>query len=729
VPASVGELAVGTFNVENLDPGDGAAKFSTLAGLIVANLKSPDILAVEEVQDNNGAVNDGTVDATTTYNTLIAAIQSAGGPTYQFRQINPVNNGDGGEPGGNIRQGFLFRTDRGLSFVDRPGGTSTGSTSVVSGAGGPELSFSPGRVDPTNTAFNSSRKPLAGEFQFGGEKVFVIANHFNSKGGDQPLFGHFQPPTLGSEVQRTQQAQIVNSFVDSILALDANANVVVAGDLNDFEFSNPLNALKGGVLTDLIETLPQNERYSYVFEGNSQTLDHILVSNNLAGGSFAFDVLHINAEFADQASDHDPSVARFTLETVNNAPTADDDSYSTSEDTALTVPAAQGVLGNDSDVDGDALTAVLVGGPAHGSLTLNADGSFTYTPAADYNGPDSFTYRANDGTASSNTATVTLTTTPVNDPPTAVGNSYSTSEDTALTVPAAQGVLGNDSDVDGDALTAVLVGGPAHGSLTLNADGSFTYTPAADYNGPDSFTYRANDGTASSNTATVTLTITPVNDPPTVAVAAGGSCGTSSLAGTMNVTVADAEGSSVALTGSSSNTSVVPNSGIVFGGSGASRTITITPASKAKGTAVITITASDGQGTSTVTITVIVGAERKDTLNGTSGADLIFGISGSATTNAGAGNDLVCDGNGSGVINGGAGDDTLVGGNGDDQIRGGDGNDALFGGAGADRLEGQNDNDVLTGGTGPDSYSGGPGTDAAIGFNPAEGDTTDGTIP
>ena len=311
---AAGQLSVATFNVENLDPGDGAAKFNTLAGLIVTNLKAPDLIAVEEVQDNNGATNDAVVDATTTYNTLIAAIQSAGGPTYQFRQINPVDDQDGGEPGGNIRQGFLFRTDRGLAFVDRPGAGSTTANSIVNAGGVPQLQYSPGRIDPTNAAFNASRKPLAGEFTFNGRTLFVIANHFNSKGGDQPLFGHFQPPVLSSETQRTQQAQIVNNFVDSILAIDSNARIVVMGDLNDFEFSTPLNTLKGGVLTDLVESLPQSERYTYEFEGNAQALDHILVSSYLnANAAPQYDVVHVNSEFATQASDHEPGLLRLTL--------------------------------------------------------------------------------------------------------------------------------------------------------------------------------------------------------------------------------------------------------------------------------------------------------------------------------------------------------------------------------------------------------------------------------
>src|SRR6185369_5333507 len=172
-----------------------------------------------------------------------------------------------------------------------------------------------------------------------------------------------------------------------------------------------------------------------------------------------------------------------------------------------------GVLANDSDVDGDGLNAILVSPPTHGSLILNTNGSFSYVPATNYNGPDSFTYKANDGVADSGTATVSITVTSANDAPVAVNDSYTTAEDTTLNI-AAPGVLANDTDVDGDALTAVLVGPPTHGSLTLNTNGSFSYVPAANYNGPDSFTYKANDGVADSGTATVSITITSVNDAP-----------------------------------------------------------------------------------------------------------------------------------------------------------------------------------------------------------------------
>src|SRR5262249_4899973 len=161
-----------------------------------------------------------------------------------------------------------------------------------------------------------------------------------------------------------------------------------------------------------------------------------------------------------------------------------------------------------SDIDGDSLTYSLVTGPAHGTLEFNADGSFNYTPDANYNGSDALTYEANDGRATSTTAHVTITVTPVNDLPVAMDDSYQTAEDTGVTGQAIA------SDIDGDGLTYSLVTGPAFGTLVFNADGSFTYTPDANYSGPDRFTFTANDGSADSNAATVTLTVTAVNDAP-----------------------------------------------------------------------------------------------------------------------------------------------------------------------------------------------------------------------
>jgi uncharacterized protein len=313
-PPAADELSTATFNVENLNPGDPQSKFDGLAAQIRGNLQAPDLVALEEVQDNSGPTDNGVVACDQTMSRLISAITAAGGPSYGFRQINPKNNQDGGQPGGNIRQVLMFRTDRGLSFVDRPGGTATKANSVLDTGGVPSLRYSPGRIDPANSAFNASRKPLAAELTWNGQTLFVIANHFNSKGGDQPLFGHFQPPASPSETQRHSQATVVKNFADQILAIDPAAAVIVLGDLNDFEFSTTTDILTANdTLVDLPRTLPVAERYTYDFEGNSQVLDHILLSTSLAATAYSYDVVHVNSEFATQLSDHDPQVVRIPL--------------------------------------------------------------------------------------------------------------------------------------------------------------------------------------------------------------------------------------------------------------------------------------------------------------------------------------------------------------------------------------------------------------------------------
>ncbi len=195
------------------------------------------------------------------------------------------------------------------------------------------------------------------------------------------------------------------------------------------------------------------------------------------------------------------------LTEVNTAPVSLGDSYEINEDAPLTVAGA-GVLANDSDAEADPLAATLVSGPAHGALALNADGTFRYTPDADYNGTDSFTYTAGDGTAAGAPMTVTFRVTPVNDAPTAADDAARGVQDGEV-----RGrVLGNDADVDHDTLSAMVGTPPAHGTLTLNADGSFVYTPDASFAGSDRFTYRADDGHAASAEAAVALTVAPRDD-------------------------------------------------------------------------------------------------------------------------------------------------------------------------------------------------------------------------
>jgi len=197
-----------------------------------------------------------------------------------------------------------------------------------------------------------------------------------------------------------------------------------------------------------------------------------------------------------------------TVNPVNDPPVAADTTVSTNEDTVI-----RGSLPAASDVDGDTVSYALGSAAGHGTVVVNADGSYTYTPAANYNGPDSFTYTVSDGQGGSNTYTVGVTVNPVNDAPVAADTTVSTNEDTVI-----RGSLPAASDADGDTVTYALGSAAGHGTVVVNADGSYTYTPAANYNGPDSFTYTVSDGQGGSNTYTVGVTVSPVNDPP-VAVA------------------------------------------------------------------------------------------------------------------------------------------------------------------------------------------------------------------
>jgi len=306
-------LLIASFNLRNFAPGD-AGRSRRLAQTIVSNLGAPDILALEEIQDSSGPLDDGTVAADVSLRWLIDAVAAAGGPRYDARDLPPADGQDGGEPGGNIRVAFLFRPDR-VTFVDRSDGAAGSApfeTRFVAGDDGVHLTRSPGRVDPSDSAWNDSRKPLAGEFVFGDRRFFVVAVHFRSKSGSTPDFGAVQPPTNAGAAERVAQARVVRAFVDELRRLDLVAPVVVLGDFNDDWFSQTLAILEEDhALVNLARSLPAVERYSYVYEGNSRAYDHVLVGPGSKDA--AFDVVHVNAEYADNPSDHDPVVARLSL--------------------------------------------------------------------------------------------------------------------------------------------------------------------------------------------------------------------------------------------------------------------------------------------------------------------------------------------------------------------------------------------------------------------------------
>ncbi|KYK22881.1 hypothetical protein AYK21_03500 [Thermoplasmatales archaeon SG8-52-2] len=320
---------------------------------------------------------------------------------------------------------------------------------------------------------------------------------------------------------------IVSLFVIMLITtsiFSASAKIKILNDpINDPPIANDdyystnedttLNVLEPGILQN--DTDPDND---------------ILIAILVSGVSNGVLSLNLNGAFEynpntnyygtdsfvykayDGTSYSNNATATITINPVNDAPIANDDDYSMNEDTTLNI-ASPGILTNDTDIENDPLTAILVTNVSNGELNFNTNGGFSYTPNNNYVGTDAFTYKANDGLLNSTTATVHITVTQENDPPVANDDDYSVNEDTTLTVPV-PGVLQNDTDVENDPLIAILVTDVSNGELDLNTNGGFSYTPNNNYVGTDTFTYKANDGSSDSNIATVTITINSVNDPP-----------------------------------------------------------------------------------------------------------------------------------------------------------------------------------------------------------------------
>ncbi|KAH7629847.1 Endonuclease/exonuclease/phosphatase [Sordaria sp. MPI-SDFR-AT-0083] len=316
-------LTVGTYNVENLAPT--SAHMPKVASQIVTYLKSPDLLFIQEVQDDTGATDDGVVSANKTLTTLISAIKTAGGPTYDFVTIEPVNDQDGGQPGGNIRTAYLYNPSV-LTLSLKNGGSNPGSSTdanevlIDSLTGAPSLKYNPGRIDPSNAAWEATRKPLVAEWiaKDGSKSFFTVNVHFSSKGGGTSVHGDVRPPINGAVEKRTEQAEITAKFISKILKADPAARVIAAGDFNEFAFVKPLTTFASvSGLKELDEALntPVENRYTYSYDMNAQALDHMYISPVLASSKSKFQHVHVSSWVAASAvvSDHDPSVALFDV--------------------------------------------------------------------------------------------------------------------------------------------------------------------------------------------------------------------------------------------------------------------------------------------------------------------------------------------------------------------------------------------------------------------------------
>ncbi len=293
-------LTIVAYNVENLSLYDDDTKFRGLAEDISKSMDNPDVLILHEIMDDSGVENDGVVTARKTLDRLVDQIAEFSGVHYSVIDNPPVNNRDGGIEGGNIRSCILYREDVGIRIADNV------KQSV--------LKENPTRIGPDEWPFSVTRKPLVVLFEYKGNQFLIVALHLTSRGADSPLFGSIQPPERPEEEKRNRQALYINQFLADFHKRNPGIPIYVAGDLNDDPWSATLAILSNDLLVNLNELIPENERYSYILDGNAIQLDHILVTGDSEWNE-SFQILHLNTslDHSEQISDHDAVIAEISV--------------------------------------------------------------------------------------------------------------------------------------------------------------------------------------------------------------------------------------------------------------------------------------------------------------------------------------------------------------------------------------------------------------------------------
>lgn len=754
-------LSVASYNLGSLSVNDSQAKYEALAHDIIANLAAPDLLGLEGVQDSNGNI-AGELGADATIGKLIDAIFAAGGPLYQFAQVDPSDeNTSGGTINTNVRSVVLYNPSR-VSYVEESARL-LDDTSAANGDG-----------------FANAVHPLAADFTFRGETVTYIGVDLASRAGGDELFGKNQPATIVGDALRADQIGSVQDFVTELQQAHPGSHIVVGGNFNAYQFDPAMTALASNTgLVNLADKLSATDRYTSASNGSNSQLDHLLVSSDLAGGAL-FDNVHFNTNqvAATTQTERDPVLGTFY---INSAPVAVADNFGLDEDTTLTLNALQGVLANDKDANQDTLAVSLVTGTSHGSLALNADGSFSYTPDANYNGVDSFSYQISDdqGTSSA-VVTAQLTVASVDDAPVLTADAPGN-----VLVEAGQNGPGVDvavvqlhaSDIDSAVLEFGSDGWISQGDGLFTQDGQYgtatldanamtvsyqldnglgdTDALGAGAQAQDLFMVSLSDG-ATTVSIPVTFDIQGANDTPygkadKAIVLEDSSVLVNVLANDGDV---DGDALTIILDGAKSsmgatltlengqvrysadvdafdllatNTSVIDHFTyrVSDGHGGVSGPMSVQMTVKEGGDNLI-LSGSDRNDVFNVSLghdTTYDGGKGNDTITGNSGLDVLLGGDGNDTIDGRAGNDILFGNDGNDDLFGGDGNDSLDGGAGNDRLYGEAGNDTLLGGDGNDWLDGGSGNDILNGGAGNDKLTGGAGSDVFV-FGPNSGRDT-----
>jgi len=708
VTALVGDdraLRVATFNVENLSPvgatfstNNGveitdAAKYTKLANHIATNLNAPDILIIEEIQDNNGVTTTGGTDASTTWGQLVAAVNAATGKTYQWVDEAPEVSGDvGGAPGGNIRVGFLYDTarvqlgdlDANATIEERRAYTDRIGDGVRTA--GDLIAIDDSQVGGINAAdWSGTRRSIVGEFKFNGQTVYAFGSHLPSKGGSGEPYQFDQnnsggQPANGDWALRNTLAEDVWSVQNLVSTTLPAASVVSGGDFNEFWYNRPLEVLTGYATPGgtarvggtqysnlMVDLLPTVDRFSYDFDGRSQALDTLIADQRLASVA-SYDVVHISTGYNDRtgaanpaSSDHDPSLASFDFrsfaETLKG--TAGDDSL-------------QGFGGDDLIVGG--LGADIIDG---GSGIDTA----TYADAASGVTVNLTTGRGTAGEASGDrfTSVENLTGSAFAD--NLSGNAFVNLINGGAGADLLFGCDGDDTLGGGDGADSVR-GGNGNDTLTSGADNDVLQGEAGNDNidgGDGVDIVYGGDGADQIQGGLGNDTLRGGTGDDGIS----GGDGDDIIAGDAGVGTLHGDAGNDKVSGGADGDTITGDAGDdTLGGLGGNDLL------------------DGGAG-----IDTLRGGDGDDGLTGGADADTLLGEAGIDTINGDAGSDTLLGGDGADLLDGGADNDTLRGGNDGDTLTGGIGNDLLLGEAG---------NDVLTGGIGVDTLLGGAGADMFV---------------
>ncbi|WP_298468066.1 Calx-beta domain-containing protein [uncultured Erythrobacter sp.] len=683
VPGAVNQLSLATYNVLNFDineaDGDTDIAEGRLAGIatdIGINLAAPDIVVLQEVQDDSGSATDGTVSAQMTLEALATEIFNQTGIQYSvFDNPFVVDGETGGQPGGNIRIAFLYRDDR-VDLDEASAFTITDDTGAI------------------DAAFANSRAPLGANFTFNGQTVTVIGNHFTSKIGSDSSFSAIQPPTNAGAVARAAQAAAVNAHIDELLAANPDAKIAVAGDFNEFQFEEPMEVLTGEldfdgatvspgsetVLENLTFKLDEDDRFSVLFQGNAQALDHILATSNLADGA-QIDAVHTNTPLGNPNSDHDPFLAVFNVGVQDIVGTNQFDDTLDGNDGEDDIDGLRGddtINGNggDDNIDGGRGEDTIDGGDGDDMIDAGADNDDVMGGAGDdmIDGGD--------------------------------GDDMLDGGDDNDKINGDRGndmIMGGDGDdmLDGGLGDDILFGGEGNDMLIGGSQRDMLFGEGGD----DNLDGGAREDELDGGTGMDTLT-----------------GGTQSDLFILHAdqTAADAD----TITDFERNID-----GIRIDGS-MGRTITFVQAGPdvqilSDGVLVATVlnaAEADVQAASLIDGggLTLQGTRGPDTLTGGAMDDIIFGDRGNDIIDGMGGDDTIDAGPGDDNVMGGAGEDTILGGDGADMISGGDNDDTITGDRGNDILSGDGGDDMITGGIGLDMLSGGAGMDMLSGGDQAD---------